>query len=543
MEKLVITTKKQKVTEEKPTFSREDSANEKLNSENRENSYVDSGLTIDLTSRKRKRHSNVWNYFKRSADRKLAKCLTCGREYKTSGNTSNLADHIKRFHPFMSTGPDCSASTNTTELSTSSARSSAQSISPFFKRSLQYDSTSQRKKDLNHALTLMIATDLQAFNIVNDSGFKNFVNMLDPRYVLSSKFTIRETIMNDMYQKCVLKLKDVLKQNNFVSITTDSWTSVSTESYMAITCHYIDQNFNLKNSILAVTKLKEHHTAENLEVSTRWNSTFYMLGRIIETQDFLHCTLLKLRKAPHPITIDELLLLRELHECLECFEEATRKISGSTYPTISLIIPLTYGIHNHLADCSKEMRTEEGKQFCTELQHSVQNRLFNYEKRSITRIATIIDPCFKKEGFYSLENANQANVFLEQEICQILQEKKVKRKNTPNGDGETESAPKKSLFSFIGQKNQAKVKSNLADAIIVKKEYLKTPNANEDTDPLLFWKVTGEEVNPMAQLCQKYFCIPDTSVESERTFSRAGAIISDRRSRLKPKKCRNDDIA
>ncbi|CAG9833279.1 unnamed protein product [Diabrotica balteata] len=89
-------------------------------------------------------------------------------------------------------------------------------------------------------------------------GFKNFVNMLDPKYVLPSKYTIRETIMKDMYKKCVLK------QNNFVSITTDSWTSVSTESYMAITCHYIDQNFNLKNSILAVPKLKEHHTAENL---------------------------------------------------------------------------------------------------------------------------------------------------------------------------------------------------------------------------------------------------------------------------------------
>ncbi|CAG9833482.1 unnamed protein product [Diabrotica balteata] len=145
MEKFVITTKKQKVTEEKPTSSREDSENEKLNSENRENSYVDSGSTIDLTSGKRKRHSNVYNYFKRSADRKLA--LTCGREYKTSGNTSNLADHIKRFHRFMSTGPDCSVSTSTTELSTSSARSSAQSISQFFKRSVQYDSSSQTKKD------------------------------------------------------------------------------------------------------------------------------------------------------------------------------------------------------------------------------------------------------------------------------------------------------------------------------------------------------------------------------------------------------------
>lgn len=97
----------------------------------------------------------MWNYFKRSGDRKLSKCLTCGMKYKTSGNTSNLADHSKRFHPIMRTDADCSAATasasSTTEFSSSSARSSTRSVSPFFKRSVQYDSSSQRKRDLDRA--------------------------------------------------------------------------------------------------------------------------------------------------------------------------------------------------------------------------------------------------------------------------------------------------------------------------------------------------------------------------------------------------------
>ena len=37
-------------------------------------------------------------FFEKSQDRKLAKCRACKREYKTSGNTSNLRDHIQRFH-------------------------------------------------------------------------------------------------------------------------------------------------------------------------------------------------------------------------------------------------------------------------------------------------------------------------------------------------------------------------------------------------------------------------------------------------------------
>ncbi|KYN09384.1 hypothetical protein ALC57_18489, partial [Trachymyrmex cornetzi] len=45
----------------------------------------------------------------------------------------------------------------------------------------------------------------------------------------------------------------------------------------------------------------------------------------------------------------------------------------------------------------------------------------------------------------------------------------------------------------------------------------------------------NEELNPLSELCKKYLCIPASSTESERTFSTTGQIISDRRSRLKPK--------
>jgi hypothetical protein len=31
--------------------------------------------------------------------KKLAKCCKCKKEYRTSGNTSNLKDHLDRMHP------------------------------------------------------------------------------------------------------------------------------------------------------------------------------------------------------------------------------------------------------------------------------------------------------------------------------------------------------------------------------------------------------------------------------------------------------------
>lgn len=47
---------------------------------------------------KKNKSSKVLSFFRRSTDNKFAKCLNCDKEYRTSGNTSNLSDHLKRFH-------------------------------------------------------------------------------------------------------------------------------------------------------------------------------------------------------------------------------------------------------------------------------------------------------------------------------------------------------------------------------------------------------------------------------------------------------------
>jgi len=113
--------------------------------------------------------SVIWKYFKKSGDEKIPKCMTCGKEYKTSGNTSTLTDHIKRFHSSINdkiNSEEVSIQSTSSNSDVSSVRLICQSISPIFKRSLHYESSSQRKKDLDEVLVMMIATDLQPFNIV-----------------------------------------------------------------------------------------------------------------------------------------------------------------------------------------------------------------------------------------------------------------------------------------------------------------------------------------------------------------------------------------
>jgi hypothetical protein len=60
---------------------------------------------------------------------------------------------------------------------------------------------------------------------------------------------------------------------------------------------------------------------------------------------------------------------------------------------------------------------------------------------------------------------------------------------------------------------------------------LKAPRLDIESEPLLYWK--NEHSFPLIkQLVKKYLCAPPSSVESERLFSTAGNIYTNKRNKL-----------
>ena len=62
------------------------------------------------------------------------------------------------------------------------------------------------------------------------------------------------------------------------AVTTDFWTSASTEGYVTITCHNLVSSWELKSCVLATYQVKMRHTAENIaaelkKVANDWNIT------------------------------------------------------------------------------------------------------------------------------------------------------------------------------------------------------------------------------------------------------------------------------
>ncbi|XP_017463666.1 PREDICTED: uncharacterized protein LOC108357085 [Rhagoletis zephyria] len=85
-----------------------------------------------------------------------------------------------------------------------------------------------------------------------------------------------------------------------------------------------------------------------------------------------------------------------------------------------------------------------------------------------------------------------------------------------------------SLLKFLNKKIEEKVKSSRADAIITVRQYLERPNAPQDSDPLEYWKNNENEMQAVKACAMRFFCVPATSTESERLYSKAGLTVSEK---------------
>ena len=95
---------------------------------------------------------------------------------------------------------------------------------------------------------------------------------------LPSRTTLSRTLLPEMYDDAVAAVKEKLCDFDAVGLTTDSWTSRSTENYIAVTAHYVTNEYKLQSCPLECVKFSERHTAQNLSrelqrVVSEWQLT------------------------------------------------------------------------------------------------------------------------------------------------------------------------------------------------------------------------------------------------------------------------------
>lgn len=122
-----------------------------------------------------------------------------------------------------------------------------------------------------------VMKDMQAFSIVEQASFKNFVQKLNSGYALPARKTLSNNMLSAKYWQIVGELKGDLAKVNAVCLTTDAWTSENNDSYIAVTCHYVDENSDsLETALLCCFLTTERHTSANLAqeleaIINEWN--------------------------------------------------------------------------------------------------------------------------------------------------------------------------------------------------------------------------------------------------------------------------------
>jgi len=114
------------------------------------------------------------------------------------------------------------------------------------------------------AILKWIILSLKPFKVVEEKAFHNMVQKLDPLYQIPTRKTIHNLIIEQFNQQRNL-VKDYFNEfSNKVALTTDFWTSLKFENFMAITIHFIDNNWKLQHFVLDIFQFKGSHTGKNI---------------------------------------------------------------------------------------------------------------------------------------------------------------------------------------------------------------------------------------------------------------------------------------
>lgn len=98
------------------------------------------------------------------------------------------------------------------------------------------------------------------------------MQMAIPGYKVPTRKTLSQGLMTQVYQKTREKIQSELNSVDFLSVTTDSWTSRNNENYTALTVHYLleeNDSLVLKSHLIDCVSYSERHTAENLTTLLR----------------------------------------------------------------------------------------------------------------------------------------------------------------------------------------------------------------------------------------------------------------------------------
>ncbi|XP_077314545.1 E3 SUMO-protein ligase ZBED1-like [Lithobates pipiens] len=123
---------------------------------------------------------------------------------------------------------------------------------------------SENGKRITKAVATFIAKDLRPYSVVDNTGFHYLLKTIEPRYKIPSRSHFTENVIPALYHETKAQIITSMSQASRAAITCDSWTSVTTESYVTITAHYVSKDWQIMSHVLQTRAIYESHMGAHL---------------------------------------------------------------------------------------------------------------------------------------------------------------------------------------------------------------------------------------------------------------------------------------
>nr|XP_055045531.1 E3 SUMO-protein ligase ZBED1-like [Misgurnus anguillicaudatus] len=221
--------------------------------------------------------SVIWRYFGfrvTDTEQREVLCKICKIKVATSrGNTTNLYQHLKqhreKYDECMMVKAQLSKETTEGNRAQAVPRTKQNTITNVFASIMPYDKSSPRHKEITDSITECLAKDMMPIHTVSKAGFQKMIRTLDKRYQLPSRNYFSQIAIPKHYNSRREEVQKEMASVTFFSTTTDLWSSRTSEPYISLTVHFVDEEFELKSRCLQTSYFPEDHTGETIALGLR----------------------------------------------------------------------------------------------------------------------------------------------------------------------------------------------------------------------------------------------------------------------------------
>ncbi|KAM4609957.1 zinc finger BED domain-containing protein 4 [Polymixia lowei] len=110
---------------------------------------------------------------------------------------------------------------------------------------------------ISEAIAKMIVRDLQPASMVENQGFRDLLQLLEPRYTPEPWHYLQSQLLPAYAYQAQLATRQALASAHALSLSLDLWRGVSsaTSGYLGVTCHFLTSDWQMRSALLACLPL------------------------------------------------------------------------------------------------------------------------------------------------------------------------------------------------------------------------------------------------------------------------------------------------